>query len=729
MARQEEVGLLIKLKDGVTKVFDKAKSAGNSFATGMKTAMGKVVDVFKSSMFSAVALGTAITQMGMRAIASIRQWITEAKSQFQTFEESITAVYTLLDKDTFNENAKDIEQGAIKVMQKYNLTIEDTNKALFDAVSAGIEAGNATQFLEQAARLAKGGVTNLSVAVDGMTSIINAYGLEQDKANEVADAFFTAQKFGKTTVEELSSSIGKVAPIAKAAGMSYQEVLAALSQMTLAGISTDEAVTALKGTLTAIVSPTEESAKKFQELGIPMGGAAFEGGKFSETMEKIQGSTKGNIDTITELIPNIRGLLGVTSVTTEEGLQKYDDILKEIKTDHESLTDALEKQMGVLKEQIATEKGKLLPLKLQTGKILSKVELAFLKLGNAAREVTNIYQQSFGVWGTMVGYMQKIADKVLTVTGLKKAEHEQEKEIIAEKEEIADEQMEREIERDAEKKEILATQSQEFLDRKAELDKIAENVRIKLEEQKKNYDQMTADQKIKLITDTLGQERLLKTNAQIEELVSRGKYNEAKLVQDQLYKDAFKKNNKDMIADANAQWRKHWDAQIAMSIFGKDMTKKEYDAMGQVFSDVMNLMGKESIAAFRVMQGVAIVNTLMATYESATKAFNSLAGISIVGTILGGIAAGAAIASGLKNVDEIRRQRPPQAETGAYVAKGGYAELHPQEAILTKEQTAGLAAGGMGAQHIYLQLDGETVQKWIINTDREANRMERVGLR
>jgi len=263
----------------------------------------------------------------------------------------------------------------------------------------------------------------------------------------------------------------------------------------------------------------------------------------------------------------------------------------------------------------------------------------------------------------------------------------------------------------------------------AGLQQTAEDARIAFEEQKKQYDSMSADQRIRLITDALGKERMLKDLANIDELTKSGKHNQAKIALEKTHTDAFLKINQEKLKALDESWRKHWDAQVAMAIFGKQITEDQYSEMGNFFKNIMTVMGKESIAAFRIMQGVAIVNTLVATYESATKAFNSLVGIPFVGPILGGVAAGAAVAAGLANVDEIRRQQPPQAETGAYVKQGGYAELHDQEMVLNREQTAALANGGLGGQNIYLQIDGETLQKWVIASDKEAARMDRMGVR
>lgn len=61
--------------------------------------------------------------------------------------------------------------------------------------------------------------------------------------------------------------------------------------------------------------------------------------------------------------------------------------------------------------------------------------------------------------------------------------------------------------------------------------------------------------------------------------------------------------------------------------------------------------------AFNVQKGVSIAQAGIATFESATKAFNSLAGIPVVGPVLGGAAAAAAVAAGLANIKKIASQK------------------------------------------------------------------------
>jgi hypothetical protein len=66
---------------------------------------------------------------------------------------------------------------------------------------------------------------------------------------------------------------------------------------------------------------------------------------------------------------------------------------------------------------------------------------------------------------------------------------------------------------------------------------------------------------------------------------------------------------------------------------------------------------KQQRRAFNIQKGVSIAQAGIATYESATKAFNSLAGIPVVGPVLGGIAAAAAVTAGLLNIKKIASQK------------------------------------------------------------------------
>jgi hypothetical protein len=97
---------------------------------------------------------------------------------------------------------------------------------------------------------------------------------------------------------------------------------------------------------------------------------------------------------------------------------------------------------------------------------------------------------------------------------------------------------------------------------------------------------------------------------------------------------------------------------------------------------------------FKMWRSMAIAKAMVDTYASATAAFNSLAGIPIVGPALAAAAAGAAIASGIANVKQIKNTKPPKAEAGGLTglltgpshANGGVLIEAEGEEYITRKQ-------------------------------------------
>jgi len=85
------------------------------------------------------------------------------------------------------------------------------------------------------------------------------------------------------------------------------------------------------------------------------------------------------------------------------------------------------------------------------------------------------------------------------------------------------------------------------------------------------------------------------------------------------------------------------------------------------FGEISTILGEHT----EIGKAAAIAQTTINTYLSATAAYAALAGIPVVGPILGGIAAGAAIISGLANAQKIASTKVPKAEKGALFQVNG----------------------------------------------------------
>jgi hypothetical protein len=176
-----------------------------------------------------------IAMQAVGAYAVIRAGTAVIKKAIQVnreYEDTLTDVLTLLSEQQELELKPYLTKGTLDLMAKYGLEIKDMNKALFDAISAGIEAGKSIEFLNENAILAVGGASSLNAAILGTTKIMNAYNLQVEETNRVTNALFTAQVYGQTTVQELSENIGTTTSIAQQAGIAYQDLLATFAVLT-----------------------------------------------------------------------------------------------------------------------------------------------------------------------------------------------------------------------------------------------------------------------------------------------------------------------------------------------------------------------------------------------------------------------------------------------------------------------------------------------------------------
>jgi len=128
------------------------------------------------------------------------------------------------------------------------------------------------------------------------------------------------------------------------------------------------------------------------------------------------------------------------------------------------------------------------------------------------------------------------------------------------------------------------------------------------------------------------------------------------------------------LAQAHADRLLEIDRQYAAARIGvftsiADGTASVLDQLGQVAQN----FGAKGFAAYKAF---AIAETLISTYSSAQKSYESLSAIPVVGPVLGGIAAAAAVANGLAQVGRIRSLQPAGRRFGGPVSAGQMVELN-----------------------------------------------------
>lgn len=187
------------------------------------------------------AFGAAI---GGAAVIRGFQLMTQAAADFETQLASVNTMLTLSDQKYLTE----YRQALTRMSVEFGEGTATLSKGLFDIISAGIKPAKAIEVLEVAIKAAKGGMTDTAIAVDGLTTVLNAYQMQASKAAHVSDLMFKIVKEGKITFPELAENIGKLAPTARAAGVSVRELSGLIAAMVRIE-KPDRAMTALRAAM------------------------------------------------------------------------------------------------------------------------------------------------------------------------------------------------------------------------------------------------------------------------------------------------------------------------------------------------------------------------------------------------------------------------------------------------------------------------------------------------
>lgn len=226
--------------------------------------------------------------------------------QFSGFEQRMAEIGTITELSDMQMS--ELAVSVRRVSREMGEAASGGAGALYDIISAGVDAGDSVTVLELAGKAAVAGLTDTKTAAGIGLAAINAYGEGTDKLEERFDQLFLTVKGGVTTFPELASSLGQVLPIAAAADVSFGEVTAAIASLTKQGLSTATSTTALRGAITALTAPTDSAKKKMQELGI-------EWTDLAGTLQQIADRNLG-VDIIREIIPDTEARTAVLALTS-----------------------------------------------------------------------------------------------------------------------------------------------------------------------------------------------------------------------------------------------------------------------------------------------------------------------------------------------------------------------------------------------------------------------------
>ena len=239
------------------KTLDNFSKSMNDFSNSFAGKVGKACEKVGGSLQS---FGTKLTGLGT-AVGGV------TVKMAADFETTMAKVSTLTSDGMYQS----LHDGILDMSGRLGVDANEIGEAIYQGLSSGVSESNIQDFTEKMIKLSKGGFTSVTTATDLTTTALNAYGLEITETDHLMDVFINTQNRGKTTVDQLASSMGQVIPIASSLGVNIDQLGASYAILTANGISTSESGTKLK----AMFEELGDSGSDVSEILIEQTGKSF----------------------------------------------------------------------------------------------------------------------------------------------------------------------------------------------------------------------------------------------------------------------------------------------------------------------------------------------------------------------------------------------------------------------------------------------------------------------
>lgn len=266
------------------------------------------------------------------------------------FESSFAKVSTLLDDNVVDFGQ--YKEQLLDASSESKVAVDEFSEAVYQSISAGVDQTKAIGFTTEAIKLAKGGFTDGAKSVDVLTTAINGYNLKTEDATRISDLLITTQNLGKTTVDELASSMGAVIPVAASVNFDITELSASYAQLTKNGIATAESGTYLKAMLSELGKSGTATDLALRELtGKGFADLKKEGTSTSEILSMLTQYAAENDKTLKDMFGSVEA--GSAALVLAKGSgQEYNDMLSAMGNSVGATQKAFEKIDATPAEQL-----------------------------------------------------------------------------------------------------------------------------------------------------------------------------------------------------------------------------------------------------------------------------------------------------------------------------------------------------------------------------------------
>lgn len=367
-----EADRISKKLSTTAKVGDMLSNAGSALTKGLTVPI--------------VGAGAAVTKMAV------------------DFESNFAKVSTLLDSNVVDFGI--YKNQLLDASSESKVAVDEFSEAVYSSISAGVDQTKAIDFTTQAMKLAKGGFTDGAKAVDVLTTAINGYNMRAEDSTKISDLLITTQNLGKTTVDELASSMGTVIPVASSVNYGIEELSASYAQLTKNGIATAESGTYLKAMLSELGKSGSITDKTLRELtGKGFAQLKSEGTSTTDILQMLSDAAAKDGKTLKDMFGSVEAGSAALVLAKGNGAE-YNEMLAAMGNSAGATQAAFEKMDATPAEKL---KGSLNELKnegIRFGSafvpVIDKVSDVLKKSAKAFSGLSDEQQQNVIKWGAVL---------------------------------------------------------------------------------------------------------------------------------------------------------------------------------------------------------------------------------------------------------------------------------------------------------------------------------------
>lgn len=300
----------------------------------------------------------------------------------QEFQTAMAKVSTIA--DTSVVPMAELRQQIIGLSNETGKGINDLADDVYNAISAGQDTADAVNFVENATKLATAGFAESGQAVDVLSTILNAYGMEASKVTDVSDMLIQIQNKGKTTVAELSSSMGKIIPTANANNVALEQLGAGYATLTAKGIATAEATTYMNGMLNELGKSGSQTDKILRtKTGKSFAELMKEGNSLADVLQIVQDDATKSGKSLADMFSSSEAGKAALSLMSD-GTEAFNQSVQGMIDSCGATESAYAKMMDTTENKVARAKQSISNL----GTVLGDMLLPYV--GMAAEKVADL---------------------------------------------------------------------------------------------------------------------------------------------------------------------------------------------------------------------------------------------------------------------------------------------------------------------------------------------------